>query len=590
MVQALEKNKFSAFVPYALLLLVTALVTVRVGGMFWLRDMETGDTIMGLREAVRIEADPLRLHLVWEPLHARWMAWIAFFVHDLHYTVLWDRYINILVSSTLIFFIARHFLGNFFGLLALLWFLATGDGFLQNYSKHIFYFTLPAFGAFFALRAHTPWRQAAVTLFALLAALFQRNEIIVLALVFGALCLLDQIWFTAKWKWRPTVRVATPFFAAFVFVAALSPLAAWVAVKTIYNNSWQAFERQSLAKHTHNMCQIHVFGLAQRNPAYAKVDPWPFESCGRVMMERFGKFNPTLSEMVQNNPMAVAEHVGWNITLLPQTFEALLVGQYKGYAPDFNEHPFSEQSSWIDWVPLIWLAIILLGSILIVGNRPRLHTIVFQNRVFWYYALGIVSVAAAVALTQVPRPALMPMVGFLMQLTALLAIREFLLKLMPRFMLFFNKPAAFLALAVGSLLAMPDHYKSNPQRHPPGGLMVYDKYALIEKHYDQDLSSQGAHIWVGSDQLPNIFYLYRQITDRNMPLHKQIDYASLPQDLDANALAQKAIEMGVNGFYLDDRWFEYFKPVWFAGIDNALKERGWRLIPGNNGNRMWIAP
>jgi hypothetical protein len=174
-----------------------------------------------------------------------------------------------------------------------------------------------------------------------------------------------------------------------------------------------AFETRQRA----NLRQVYSFGYQQRHREW-KGNPWTGN--GELMTREFGRPDPLFSEALRANPTALAEHVLWNLSLVPSGLQFGMCGGYSGkFAPDFQETPGRSRVARV--LSYIVLGVWLCGVVWCWRRRtnwPGIRRFVGSWSGTWV-ALGCMLPSVCLAIiTQRPRPSyIFPLSFFLILLT-----------------------------------------------------------------------------------------------------------------------------------------------------------------------------
>ncbi len=360
----------------------------------WHRALTPGDTAYYFGSAVRW-ASRHQGDLVWSPLYTGYYgAFCAAFTHAGTATLA-HRLGLIALTTAMVALLAWRTLPRLWAWVLTLWWVALPIHYDTLYEVHLFG-ALPALGlAWLSISCPDRWRQPAMLGLALAAALFVRNEYLV---VLGALAFWGVLraWQQRRW---PSVVVLFPWRAYGVVLLLVACLSGALALTSAYDTAM--LRALAAGKHRHNMCQVYAFAYLQRHPG-TELDPW--SNCGQVMTRVFGQPLPSLAEMMRANPAAVGEHFVWNLSLLPAGLELLLFNaRATGPEPDYQ--PSVPHGRWPH---------LALGGLLCLGlaaawrvRRGRGDGHLRARQLLARVAplgVGLGLQSAAIVLTQRPRP------------------------------------------------------------------------------------------------------------------------------------------------------------------------------------------
>jgi hypothetical protein len=376
-------------------LFVLALL-IKVLWGYWGRDLTFGDTSSYFRDATTW-ANSREVNIVWSPLYTAYFGTWWWALGDAVSATFMHRLSLILVSSGMVAWLAWRTLPRILAFLMVAWWVVLPIHYDTLYEVHLFG-SLPLIFMVSILGANLPlrWRFPVWLFFALTTFLLVRNEYII---IFIVLCLMVG-WSLVTGNELRAQGGAWGCVGRYGLCLVVPLLLAAAAYQLSYVKGGDV-AKASAPKHTLNMCQVYAFGHQQRHPDW-KFSPWT--QCQDLMKEHFGKGEPALSEMIFANPVAVAKHFVWNLSLLPAGLELLFFNVVGGkHNPDYAS---------VLYIPL-YPRFALLGMALVAGF--------FTWRVFFRSApegraardalrsglpliFGSVLMLIAIVLTQRPRP------------------------------------------------------------------------------------------------------------------------------------------------------------------------------------------
>lgn len=320
----------------------------------WHRGLTSGDTAYYFGDAVRWVTTH-QGDLVWSPLYTAYYGACYAALSHAGTATLVHRIGLIALTTALVALLAWRTLPRLWAWVLTLWWVALPIHYDTLYEVHLFG-ALPTLGlAWLSVSCPGRWRQPAMLGLALVAALFVRNEYLI---VLGVLALWGVV---GAWRQRGQQSAAAlglPWRAYGVVVLLVASLSGAFALTSAYDAP--TLSGLAAAKHRYNMCQVYSFAYLQRHPD-ARLDPW--SHCEQVMTRVFGQPLPSLTEMIAANPAAVREHFAWNLSLLPAGLELLLLNaRADGPEPDYQ--PSSENGRWPH---------LALGGILLAGLWAGWH-------------------------------------------------------------------------------------------------------------------------------------------------------------------------------------------------------------------------
>lgn len=396
---------------------LTAILCVKILWGYWARDLTFGDTSSYFRNAV-IWAEARQVNIVWSPLYTAFFGTCWELLQDAIAATLVHRLILIGIIGALVTWLALLTLPRLLALVLIVWWIALPIHYDTLYEVHLFG-ALPLIAMaivpfIFPERWHYPlWIGLAA-----ISTILIRNEYVIILAVVGVFLLVHAFRSSRRLpgdELRPTLF---RYGAVLAFVTVL--------VSGFYSVSYikgDAVAEVSKPKHTLNMCQVFAFGYQQRHPAWTS-SPWT--ECHGLMQETFGAPLPTLREMVIANPLAVAEHFWWNLSLAPAGIEMLLFNATSSKDnPDYAPSPVIP--IWPHVVLALFASIGILGLYRVArGKTPESIATRKLIRSALPVLIGATLTVFAVILTQRPRPSYLLGFGILLVWLWLVALTALL--------------------------------------------------------------------------------------------------------------------------------------------------------------------
>jgi hypothetical protein len=197
------------------------------------------------------------------------------------------------------------------------------------------------------------------------------------------------------------------------------------------------------------------------------------------MESTFGTPMPSLGEMLRRNPVAVLQHVWWNVGLTPSGVQILLFNASAGRVnPDYFPVQLHSRRALV--LSLLTGSILVLGLCLLYRDRRFWWAHWLKDRALgWLAMLAVVAVAGLIIPTQRPRPSYLFCQGIVLMALAgmcLFAISHRFPRL-PRL-------SRWLPIVmVTVLLVVPPHYPSDGSARPL--LALYRRLAPFEAIFNR---------------------------------------------------------------------------------------------------------
>jgi hypothetical protein len=373
---------------------IVALHTKVVWGMWAWRDLTSGDTAYYFQTAWRGFSHGANV-FTWSPLYTMFYGAFFAFSDDAFVVTVAHRIVTSLLTSILVLGVARTMLSWPAAWLVAAWWTVLPINYDTLYEVHLFS-TVPVLVVYLVVFASGSRHARGIAL-GLMAALpvLVRNELVLATL----LMLLAYAW----WEYRSRAAGEPGWTRKVVRAYGLPLVAAALVVLATYARSdvkFPALADAFRAKQTLNMCHVYAFAYAQRHPEWGR-SPWL--ECEGLMKATFGAPRVTMGEAIRANPMAMARHVAWNLSLTPNGVQLLLFNRMWGQVtPDYIPSPGG-----FTWVLPASLAVLLLlaaGWWRIWRDPAAWDEIVTRHAAGWIAALSVCAVGLVIMLTQRPRP------------------------------------------------------------------------------------------------------------------------------------------------------------------------------------------
>lgn len=461
---AFARNLFAyveanAWVSYALIFLLNMKI---LWGIWLYRDLTTGDTSSYFLTAYRWSKQHAT-DILWSPLYTSFYGEALSLTHDIYAATILHRVAIVLLASVGVLAVMRRLLPPGIALLIAVWWSILPINHDTLYEVHLFGL-LPMLVAFLIATTRPTSLQRGMVLAALLViTVLVRNEVSIAMLLFAIYCLFEEYRAAredGRVEWRPVFMRSAAY---------LIPLAAAAAlILFFYSHSIRKFpdiREAANVKHTLNMCQVYAFGHIQRHPELT-FSPWT--ECGPLMQQTFGSELPRLSEMMIQNPAAVARHFWWNLSLLGNGLQVALFNSTSGAVnPDYAD--VSAHSTRATWLSLLYFVVVVASVPTMLRHRRTYREYFLQRRSFFVLAAALLVTGLAIVLTQRPRP------SYLFSVTVcLMAVMGLsLAALTHRFTRQTN--AACFVVAFLALLLWPGYYGGSSAARP-----LYANYLRLQ--------------------------------------------------------------------------------------------------------------
>jgi hypothetical protein len=444
------------------------------------RDLTGGDE-SGYYSRAFLWFKDLMVDIVWSPLYTAFLGTLMHLTIDAFVVTTLHRVVVVLALDVMILALMRRLLPPGIAWLVAAWWVILPVTFDTMSTVHLFA-VIPVVAAWLLiLWRPSPWaRGGAIALFLVTTVLVRNEYLIATAALAGV-----SVWWETRMAGQRAPEPARRRSAILLGYGAPLAMAAGVILlfyaRTIYPfpelwtgatlprhvPPWSA-HGGLLPKHTYNMCQVYAVGYQQRHPEWTRN---PMLDCPELMAATFGSPTPSLGQMVRRDPLAVLQHVWWNVRLIPGGLQLLLFNASAGRVnPDYFPVALGSRRALL--LGILTVAVVAYGLLLLHRERRWWWEHWLRDRALgWLAMLCVLATAGLIVPTQRPRPAYLFCHGlFLMALVGqcVFAIGRrwpALERLRPAL------PLAMIAL----VLAVPSHYQDTPGPRPLRTL--YDRLA-----------------------------------------------------------------------------------------------------------------
>jgi hypothetical protein len=301
------------------------------------------------------------------------------------------------------------------------------------------------------------------------AAVLQRNEILVAAIVWLLISLAYEWWARRGAARRgedptPIARVLAPLGIATLVVVLLTALTLTRSKHDLTASEWvsRAQHKQDFA-----LCQHYAVGYQQRH----REDPTlGWTNCMSFMRRDFGSSTPSFFEALASNPVAMGGHFRWNATLFPFALQLALFNRTSGSEFHNPDYVTVATGSWIALAgSLIVIGFVALGLRLLWLGRRSWWRDWIEPRAWGWALLGCSAFLGVwVALTTHPRPAYL----FPLDFALFAGIGLCAMAIARRWAVLGRMRAAIPVVALLLVVLVPSHYGAgyaNPLSGPGRG-------------------------------------------------------------------------------------------------------------------------
>lgn len=420
-----------------------------VWGMWWYKDLTSGDTTQYFLEGVRWY-ETGHNSVLWSPMYTAFYGSLLHWSSDPYAVTILHRLIIVFASAVLGLALMRRVLPPGIAWMAAAWWVILPINFNALYEVHLFT-VVPLMLAVLAglWWPGLPGRGLCAGILLLTGALM-RNEYLVAAALFIALSLAWEL-FRGSLRTFDFKRIGLAFGLPILIACVLSVV--------FFIRSDPPYNASSLrGKQTLNVCQVYAAGYQQRASDF-QGSPWT--ECDQLMNRFFGSADLTFLEAFRRNPSAMLGHVLWNLRLTPSGLEVLLFNYRYGQAnPDYAP---TYQSNLVLIPTLLACLIVVAGLILLVRERDHWRAEWTEQRIWGWIAMGCTAAAVfAALLSNRPRPSYMFILGI--TLRALVALCFYVI--VSRWPNLRKVGAGVSVVLVAVVLYNPSIYQSDPSPRP----------------------------------------------------------------------------------------------------------------------------
>jgi len=368
-VARLDEVARSRLFGYGSVLLIQAKV---LWGIWQYRDLSAGDT-SNYFVGASTWADHRLLDPLFSPLYTVFWGSLEWVFTDTYAVTIAHRVVIVFAVTTLVLAVLRRLLSP-----AIAWAIAVWWAILPlNYDTlnevHLFSLLPILVAALVALRYSGPRMRAAVFGILLGALVLQRNEILVAAIAWLAVCNAYEWWARRHARRQgesptPIPRILKPLGVATAAVILLTALTLSRSRSDLTAGEWvdRAQYKQDLA-----LCQHYAVGYQQRH----RADPTlGWLDCGSFMRRDFGSSQPSFFEALASNPSAMGGHFRWNATLFPYALELALFDRTSGSEYHNPDYVPATTGSWIA----------LVGFLVVLGFVAFGLRLLWLRRRWWW--------------------------------------------------------------------------------------------------------------------------------------------------------------------------------------------------------------
>jgi len=551
--------------PWASYLLIGALQAKVLWGIWTYRDLTSGDTSSYFSMAFWW-SDNFKVNLLFSPLYTAFLGTIFDITGDVYWTITAHRVIIVMVASLGILALMRRLVPASLALLIAAWWTVLPINFNVLYEVHLFAL-VTVLAAWLAVSARdTPATRGSALAILLATAILVRNEMIVGFVAFALICLLRE------WKRLQHTGKAEPFWHEHLVGYAVPMLASATLCIAFYLRSTikvPAIIPQLHHKHAFNMCQLYAFGYWQRHPEWAH-NPWL--DCPELMRSLFGNAEPSLLEMITNNPGALFEHFLWNTSLILDGIQLALFNAVSGAGnPDFNA---------VSRSVAVLVPTLLIATIVVCGATKMIRhwnywwpNWIRERRGLWLAMLAVLCVAIPVILTQRPRPSYL----FTATVVIMALVGTSIHVLLAERWMIAAKIAAVISVPL-LLVIVPPYFSKHRSDRP-----IYTGYERL-RPFEGLLSDKQNRIIIGDYETDLVNYLKLRGTGVTT-----MDYSLLSTE-DARQNLPKALNAArVNILFIQPRAMLELKaqPEARRLMENPASV-GWRKLAPLDGDTDWI--
>lgn len=407
----LDEVAGSRLFAYGSVLLIQAKV---LWGIWQFRDLSAGDTSDYFVNA-NSWTDHLQVEPLFSPLYTAFWGSLHWLISDSYAVTLVHRIIIVSAVTVLVLAVLRRLLTPGIAWAVAIWWAILPTNYDTLNEVHLFALLPILVATLVALRYRGVRMRAAIFGILLGSAVVVRNEIIIAAIAWLAICVVYEWRARRRERSRggtpvPVARVLTPFSIATLAVVVLALLTIWRARDPQPVPHWveSAQDKQNLA-----LCQHYAVGYQQRHHANTQTG---WLDCEAFMRRDFGSPMPSFYEAIASDPAAMASHFGWNTTLFPYALQMALFNRSSGsefHNPDYVDIPTGSWAALLGSIAV--LALVVVGVRLLWSRRHWWWRAWFSERAWGWAVLVCAAILGTwVAITTHPRPAYLFSLNFVL--------------------------------------------------------------------------------------------------------------------------------------------------------------------------------
>lgn len=513
------------------------------------RDMAFGDTSNYFMNAARW-FQAFVVDVMWSPLYTAFYGSLLYLSPDAFVITELHRLILVFAGVTLILVAMRRLLPHGVAWVIAAWWAVLHVNYDVMYEVHLFGALMIVAVVATILGGRGPWTRGAALAVLVATTLLVRNELSVSAIVLALICAAWEGWTAMRGESCGT-RAGWPSLAAAITAYVVPLLAAFALFLFFYSRSWvdpPNLAERSLEKHTISLCQIYAYGYQERHPGAWPKSPWT--QCHELMVEHFGKREPTFGEALRANPSAALEHVAWNLSLTPAGLQAALFNAIAGTtSPDFIQ--IKRRPALATLLSVLLALVLAIGGVVLLRDRSYWWRSWLRERVWGWLALGAVSIPSFLIM-----PMLRPRPEYLYGLTFLLmAAAGMSLAVIARRWLGLGRLHAFApALVILAVLLVPNHYADPAHLGERSRLTMYER---LRPYFPLLADSRNVVMQPGFSELQYFVYGMQLSTlGSSMPLtqtvhSRPVHYSMLGERTPGEPLEVFLEQHGINLIYMD---------------------------------------
>lgn len=437
--------------PFLAYLTIFALQIKTMWSIWQYKDITFGDTCCYFLNSCRL-AFTGHVDFAWSPLYAAFGALLLRISDNAYLWCLGERTLTALATSILVLAFYRRMMPPIWAWLGAAWWALLPVNFNTLYEVHLFSALLVVLCLLLSTRCNTAKKRASLVGLLILLTILVRNELSIVAGMFGAACLFYEYRTRLNFKKQllPYVTSAAIAFAGIflLFVNSDTPIA--------------ALKEQFKAKHCLNVAQIYAYGYQQRHHDYT-VNPWT--DFGDLTKKTFGVDEPSMAQAFLTNPKAWTDHCIWNARLIPAGLQVLLFGSTCfRYSPDYMEVTRDATiPPVLSWLTILTLAAGALSCLQFKSSVKRW----IKARAWTLVLMGSLSLLSVfIMLTQRPRSSYLFTLEITLIMLVMLSASQ-ITKWISRFAKTTSGARkAIYSFAVATLLVtvlcLPSYYERNP--------------------------------------------------------------------------------------------------------------------------------